>query len=318
MKLNVITLAATAAALCLLPSQYNWTSSAQLAEPRDGISLRDFTTAPYKGKTLVYSTKVTEYNNHGSVGFTLFSEWSDMRAANQTTMKALSVSPQLFYFAPKDVWILAYQWSALWFSYRTSNDPSDPNGWSEPKELMSESAEIPPKCMTGPIDPALIGDDEHMYLFWACDNGHIYRASMPIEDFPGSFGTDYDIALQDTQIANVFEAPQVYRLQDQKLYLLTVEAMGRRGRYIRSFTSESPAGPWVSNAATEDKPFAGLANIGPTWTKDISQGELVRVTADQTMTVDACNLELLYTGLIPNPPTFYPYPYRPGVLKIIQ
>jgi hypothetical protein len=272
------------------------------------VSLKDFTDVVHNGQHIVYMS-THDASAYGSAMMT-FGDWSEAASAAQTKLSTSTVAPTLFYFTPKNIWVLAYQWGPTKFSYATSPDPTKPASWSFGHALLSE--DVTAGSPTGPIDQTVICDSANCYLFYADDNGHIYRASMPIGSFPGTFAGS-ELILSD---ANLFEAVQVYAVRGTGKYLMVVETNGSP----RSFTALSATS--LDGAFTAIPGiFAGKSNVFPavTWTDDVSHGDLVRENPDETQTVDPCNMKLIYQGRDPGVSSSYDLrPYRPGLLTLTE
>lgn len=296
---------------CPLPTAFQWTSTGPLAEPKNAgaKSLKDFSVTKYNGKYIVYATTADGDWNGFMSTFTSFDEWA---SAEQKYIPGL-VAPTIFYFAPKDVWVLAYQWS---FKYSTSTTPDDPQSWSQTKSLIN--GDPTGGRGTGPIDQTIICDDSDCYIFFNDDAGGVYRGSMPIDQFPGQFNGITRIMDQPTSV--IFEGIQVYSIKGSDKYLMIIENDGTR--FFRAWTADALGGTWtpLAGASTTQAPFAGEANVtwpDGKWTNDISHGDLVREDPSEKMMIDPCNLQLLYQGRDPNAQGSYENrPYRPGLLTL--
>ncbi len=298
---------------CPLPSTFQWTSTGPLAEPRNtgAKSLKDFSVTQYDGGYLVYGT-TADGNWNGFVStFGSFDQWA---AAEQRYIPGL-VAPTIFYFTPKDTWVLAYQWS---FKYATSKTPDDPSSWSATRPLLD--GDPTDGRGTGPIDQTIICDDSDCYLFFNDDAGGVYRGSMPVSEFPGTFSNVTRIMDEPTSV--IFEGVQVYSIKGSRQYLMIIENNG--ARFFRAWTADSLGGEWtlLDGAASEQQPFAGRNNVswpGGQWTNDISHGDLVRENPSEKMEIDPCNLQLLYQGRDPaQNPAYIDLPYRPGLLTLVR
>jgi Glycosyl hydrolase family 62 len=292
---------------CDLPATFRWTGGGPLAQPKNGwLSMKDVSHVFHNGQHILYYT--TFQSNWGS-GMMTFGDWPDAAGAAQTAT-TFGVAPTLFYFTPKNIWVLAYQWGPHKFSYRTASDPTNANGWSGEKSLYNTA--LPPDG-TGPIDQTVICDSAKCYLYYAGDNGHIYKSSMPIANFPAEFPAAQDSGIVGTA-QNLFEAVQIYKLKGSQKYLMIVEAQGS-ARYFRAFTATSLEGPWT--LLSNDFAIKKNVTLSVNWTNDISHGDIVRENPDETFTIDPCNLQLVFQGRDPNINTDYgKLPYRLGLITL--
>ncbi len=101
--------------------------------------------------------------------------------------------------------------------------------------------------------------------------------------------------------AAIFEASHTYRIKGTDRYLTIIEENGRR--YFKAYVADRLDGPWHPIADTAEKPFAGWNNVRPAdgvdeWTDNISHGELIRDSNDQTLSIDPQNWQFLFQGML--------------------
>lgn len=307
---------------CGVPTSFAWSSTGPIIGPESDathtlMGIKDPSVVFFDDRWNVYASTTDDTGAYNSV-YLSFTDWNSAGTAPQSYLQG-GVAPQVFYFAPQDLWYRVYEWPDL---YSTSTDPTNPAGWSSGKRFFQTEPAIVTqnKGTGGPLDFWVICDDANCFLFFSDDNGNLYRAQTSIGTFPNGFGQTA-IALSDTEAGRVFEACNVYSMKGTGQYLLLVEAFDAGSgykRYFRSWTASALDGDWTPLQAEFATPFASTKNVtfnGTAWTRDISHGEMLRSGYDQKLEIDTCNLQFLYQGLDPNASGDYNLlPWRLGLL----
>jgi hypothetical protein len=288
---------------CGVPSQFQWSSTGPLiSSPATTEDIKDPSVVFFNGQWHVYATTNAE---DLTLTYVKFSDWATADQAEKkiitenTDFSGYVAAPQLFYFEPHNLWYLVFQAQDQIPSYATAVDPGNVRNWSAPMQLMPMPALLTDNEYQG-IDYWTICDDVTCYLFFTALNGILYRSSTPKSDFPNGFeGTTKIVMKDDNNPSALFDACNVYRLADTGKYLLLVSAIGGTGRYSRSWTADRLDGEWTALADTEANSFASMNNAaGADWSHfGISHGEMLRLNPDETMTIDTCNMQFLFSGL---------------------
>jgi len=314
--------------ICPLPKSIKWQSTGIIVDVKsDGshniVSVKDPTIQIYNGKYLIYCTVYNRSKNEYNMQFIQFDDFSKANDAKPIFMDQVQgfsgykCAPELFYFAPQDLWYLIWQQQDP--AYSTTKTPDNPNSWSAPKRFYP-GGQIP-KAPQLPIDYWPIADDKNFYLFFTGDDGKVYRVKTSLDKFPEGFGEPVVVKSLNQNI--IFEGSSHYKVKGTaNTYLHVVEGMGNP-RYFSAWTSEGIEGEWKDYMVGQSNPFAhhnkNVTFPQGKWTNDISHGELLRENPDQTQELDLCNLQLLYQGRNPNSGGAYELlPYRLGLLKAVQ
>ncbi len=193
-------------------------------------------------------------------------------------------APQVFYYEKNKLWYLVYQiksdvgcYEAV---YSTNKEIENPNGWSEPKALLSRSDDN--KNTNKWIDFWVIGDKKHMYLFYASADKLAFRKTS-FESFPRNWSQEKQI-----EIKGAFEAPHIYYCLKNSTYFLSFEGKnGSAGRYfvlaqnknLDSDNWEIIDGKWFCNENLSDNKWADMP----------SHGEIIRASNNEQMQINDIN-----------------------------
>lgn len=311
-----------------LPAQWQYSAPFIAPEARDdepSYAQKDPTVVFHDGRWHVFMT--VKLPTRSAIEYCSFERWEDAAAAPRTilelTEKDYFCAPQIFYFEPQQQWYLVYQLAPssgggkkMAVAYSTTTDLADPASWRHAREMLDGGPDDP--RTVGGLDYWIICDDERAYLFFTSLNGKLWRLWTKKADFPQGFD-HCELALE----ADIFEAAHIYRVAGQQRYFLFVEKEGQR--FFKAYEAYSLDGVWSPLADTADRPFAGWKNIQPAsgverWTDNVSHGELVRATNDETLTFDPSSWQLVFQGVLESekPTSYGKIPWRIGMLEPVE
>ncbi len=312
----------------LLQGRFHWVASQPLIAPATRPAdpchaIKDPSVVHYGGRWHVFCTIRSQKRTH-QIEYLSFTNWKEADKAKRFILDVgvnYFCAPQVFYFAPQKKWYMIYQaaddsWQPKYQpAFSTTDDIADPISWSNAQPFGAHKGDA--KAW---LDFWIICDLNSAYLFFTSLDGHMWRATTSLADFPHGW-SEPRIALT----GDVFEASHTYCLQGLGKYLTLIEAENRADhnrRYYKAYLADRLDGPWKPLAATKEKPFASPVNVkdsGRHWTDSFSHGELLRSGYDQNLEVDPHHLRFLFQGVTDNQRVGRKYgqiPWRLGLLEL--
>ena len=302
-----------------------WVYSSPLVAPEDrsherSAAQKDPTVVFHDGRWHLFMT--VKLSGRSAIEYCSFESWNDANASKRVLLPLSDsdyfCAPQVFYFSPHKKWYLIYQVGVknsrkMWVAYSTTENIDAPDSWTPARPMLDGGPGDPRK--KGGLDYWIICDDETAYLFLTSLDGTMWRLSTKLQDFPNGFA-NCEIALR----GKFLEASHTYRLKDQNKYLTILEVDGKR--YFKAYLADRLDGPWTPIADSPESPFASWHNISPDkgvqpWTDNVSHGELVRHSNDQTLTTDPDRLQFVFQGLLEKQKKgsgYGKFPWRIGIL----
>lgn len=291
----------------------SWTSSEPLLAPLARVgdvpySIKDPTLVQDGDRWHMFCTVRSQSRTHQieHISSESLTDWADASRELLTCVDGYFCAPQVFYFRPRGLWRLVYQTHVegrrlgLQPAVSTTHDIADAASWSPPALLYPDDA-LP--SVDRWIDFWVICDDDRAYLFFTSLDGRMWRATTGLSDFPTGFGDAEQVIHETHDEWRLFEAGHTYRVAEDGAYITVVEGEDRRDgvrRYFMAYSADSLDGDWSPIATTPAEPFAGAANVsfvGEPWTGHISHGEFVRLTSDETLTISAADMRMVYQGV---------------------
>lgn len=283
-------------------------------------ALKDPSIVVHDGRWHVFMT--AKLQGKSVIEYCHFDRWEAAGTSTRTLLRLSDstyfCAPQVFFFRPHQLWYLVYQVGVpgqdkMWVAYSTNANIANPEGWSRAQPMLDGGKEDP--RTVGGLDYWVICDTQRAYLFYTSLDGRMWRLWTRIEEFPRGFAHP-EVALQ----AKVFEASHTYRIKGSNQYLTLIEENGQR--YYKAYVADRLDGSWTPIADSAERPFAGWRNIRPAagvepWTDNISHGELIRDSNDETLTVDPANLRFVFQGMLEKDKAgtgYGQFPWRIGIL----
>lgn len=283
-----------------LPSEWEYSAPLISPEKRDrepSRAQKDPSIVFHEGTWHVFMT--VKLPERTAIEYCSFDAWENADASKRTLLEISDstyfAAPQVFYFEPHKKWYLVYQMGVkdrnkMWVAYSTTTDLGDPKSWTRAAPILDGGDSDPRQ--EGGLDYWIICDDARAYLFFTSLNGKLWRLWTERKAFPEGFG-HCELALKGA----FFEASHTYKLKGQQRYLTIVEENGQR--YYKAYVADRLDGEWKPAA----DPFASGKNIRPAkgveaWTDNVSHGELIRDSNDQTLTVDPKKLRFVFQGML--------------------